>query len=532
MWKLQLISDRWQHTPQGAVRGYAYTPDGQFLQGADLAEYLTVDSPQEWQRRIAGCNGLFAAIHCGTFCAAAIDSTRISPLYYRCLDGDILLSDDPHTLLRPGDQTAPEALEAYYAMAAPFEGTTLVQDLLQLRPGHILHADGTQTAYYTYATRPEELHMPTFDEFEDALNAVFRRLIDSAGGRQIVIPLSGGNDSRLILSMLHRLGYANVLCYTVGRPDSYDCTIATQVAALLGYPIYQINTTEPWAQALIDPSDPQFLRYTRFVGGLTNFVWLFEYPALIALRKRGRLAPDALFVPGHAADFNAGSHLRKALVTRHNSPAYLASAIAYDGCEYEGYRIQSLAKSYFRDLLRQGYTSYSAYQSFIFRNRLPHNINNSARIYEFFGYDVRLPFWDRDFLETFRRMPYDALRDCTFYVDFVRTRIFLPLRIDFPASTHSALFYLRHKLRHRLKRFLPASFLHARAHLVDTIGEHELLQPLLRDLIHHGVYPDDRHYLSNNQVIRDWYLMQVRLLLEKNTEKKTEEKTSPNSSTE
>lgn len=46
-----------------------------------------------------------------------------------------------------------------------------------------------------------------FRRFETALDRVFQRLIDYAEGRTLVVPLSGGYDSRLIAVMLKRLGY-------------------------------------------------------------------------------------------------------------------------------------------------------------------------------------------------------------------------------------------------------------------------------------------------------------------------------------
>lgn len=514
MWDIHLTSDKWYRNERVSVRGYAFDAQGQLLMGETFVAYLDMTTEKEWQCCVQQCNGLFSCIRSGTdWSAAAVDSSRIYPLYYRQNADGLIITDDPYKLLQAGDVEDEDSVNDYMAMAAPEEGKTLVKGIMQVKPGHFLCTDLTQLSYYQYTSKSEELEMPTEGTFADMLCSVFRRMVQSVQGRQIVIPLSGGNDSRLILCMLRKLNYENVICYTVGRPANDEKQIAEQVANQLGYPLYYIDTTSQEACDLISMSDRKFDQYYRFIGNLGNFVWLFEYPAICLLRKMGVLEPNAVFVPGHAADFNAGSHLRKGCVSSCNSVHYLTSAILYDNCEYDGIRIKHKVQQYIQDGVHKGYTRWSVFQSFIFQNRLPHNINNSARIYECFGYDVRLPYWDRQFLESFRRMPYAGLENCNYYTTFIRKYIFIPLGVDFPAKQPKAFFFRYQKVRKRLKALLPASMVHKRAHLVDSLAEHELMRPLLHELIANKVYKNENVYRSNNQVIRDWYLMKVRALL-------------------
>lgn len=515
MLQLKLTSNKWFRYADVAVRGYAYNEENVCMEGETLAAYFCVHSEQEWNRRLQNCNGLFSVVsYAPDWQAAAVDPSRIYPLYYRLTEEGLLLSDSPYTLLQTNDKLDSVAVAEYGAMAVPMAGKTLVQGLLQVRPGYYLLADGRQCAFWQYTVRQTELHYPSDEEFNGMLQEVFCRLIKSVRGRQLVIPLSGGNDSRLILCMLHSLGYTNVLCYTIGRPGNWESNIACKVATALGYSICQIDTTTPEARSSIAPAngsgERSFEHYYRFIGNLSNFVWLFEYPAILQLQSMGKLSPDAVFVPGHTADVFAGSHLRKGCVSDKSSVRYMTSALIYDSCEYEGKNIQTYVKQYLWQQIQSGYTHTSAYQSFIVQNRLPNNINNSARVYEFFGYDVRLPFWDQKFVEMFRRMPYSALKNCSLYTHFVRTQVFSPLGVDYPQKAYPSSFFFLQKLKKRFKKLLPSSWVHAKAHLTDIIGEHELMQPLLRELVQNGVYQDDKHYYSNNQVIRDWYLMKVK----------------------
>jgi asparagine synthase (glutamine-hydrolysing) len=231
------------------------------------------------------------------------------------------------------------------------------------------------------------------------------------------------------------------------------------------------------------------------------------------LKSRGVLSDDAVFVPGHAADFNAGSHMRKADVGVNNSANHLTNAILFDNFEY-GYdrRVRNKLYRYFvNSKTTKEVASWSIYQDFIFQNRLPYNINNSARVYQFFGYDVRLPYWDKEFLELFRVMPYEGLEGCAFYTKFIRERIFIPMNVDFAGKQSSNAYFLVMKLLKRVKWFIPTS-VRNRIKKADPLGELLLSNSMFQELIRHKQY-SKHDKCSANQIMKDWYLLKVREML-------------------
>ena len=60
-------------------------------------------------------------------------------------------------------------------------------------------------------------------------------MLRQIGNRQIVIPLSAGNDSRLVASILKYLGAKNVKCYSYGTPGNFEAKIAKVIAQKLCY---------------------------------------------------------------------------------------------------------------------------------------------------------------------------------------------------------------------------------------------------------------------------------------------------------
>ena len=56
---------------------------------------------------------------------------------------------------------------------------------------------------------------------------IFKKTLNEIGDRQIIIPLSAGNDSRLIASILKYLGAKNVKLYSYGTKGNFEAKIAT-----------------------------------------------------------------------------------------------------------------------------------------------------------------------------------------------------------------------------------------------------------------------------------------------------------------
>lgn len=516
---IQLFGTGWYHTPSVSARGYIYDPSGTLYKGEDLCAYFTVRNIEELQERLEQANGLFAVIcHSATLNAAAVDSSRIYPLYYRVdREHGYLISDDAYKILRHTDTLDTISKMEYQSAGFPLYGKTLVSDIKQVRPGHYLTEEGEQHQYYTYLTRSHELTIANSQQMGEMLQNVFRRMVHSIGDRQVVIPLSGGNDSRLILCMLKKMGYRKVICYTVGRENNTEEKIAKKVTKELNYPLYIINPTKTEIKELVQLDSHEFQQYYQFIGGLSNFVWLFEYAAINYLRKIKAIEQDAIFIPGHSADYNAGSHLTKACIGQKSSTEYMVRAIMHEHFEYEFQpKLKNNIRNYFNIKKQDQIENWSIYQAFIFENRLPYNINNSARVYEFFGYEVRLPYWDKEFLEFFRKIHIKQLEMQNFYTHTIRQHIFIPMKVDFEQKQENRVFFYKRKIRNRIKHLLPITILRLRKNTNDILGERELAKPMLEELIQHGIYRNKRYAISANQIMKDWYLMKVRQVLHAN----------------
>ncbi len=506
--EIKLQSSNWYNNGKTFVRGYCFDSYNTFLQGYSLLSYFdNIASESEFLERLISANGLFSVIiSSGNFNAIAVDNTRIYPLYFT---NSGVVSDDPHTL--PNEGLSNSYIVDYYKATSTIpEGYTLIKNIFQVKPSHfaIFNQKNSwqQIPYQTYCCKLQDEYVAEIKDVIDTFEHITQRLIESCKGRQIVIPLSGGYDSRLIATLLTKHGYKNVIAYTIGKKDSNDCVIASKVAQILNIQLYVIDITSESAINECYANKNEFKQYFQHIGNYSNFTWMFEYAAIKQLKKMKVLSTDAIFVPGHSGDSIAGSHIQKANVTPDDNAKSLTRKILYISNEF-GYKqtLHTETYKYFKTLLDAGFTPYSAYQNYILQNRQCHNIINSARVYEFFGYDVRLPLWDKQLISLFKKIPYSQLHNCTLYNSAV-TLLFNKFKVNF-LKEYSNTNPTKVMLKRIIKRLLPNEYI--KSPQVGYVGEWEVCKPMLNKLIANKKYNRFKQPLNSNVIMKEWYLMQV-----------------------
>ena len=150
-WEIHLSNANWFRTKNVSVCGYVYTQEGELLMGMNLCRYFDVSDFQLLLNRLKSVNGLYAVIcHSEQLQVAAVDPSRIYPLYYRKGQQGLSVSDDPYLLLQKGDSLNMDSLAEYHVAGYPLENKTLVRDIYHVPPGGVLSGDGNTKKYYSY----------------------------------------------------------------------------------------------------------------------------------------------------------------------------------------------------------------------------------------------------------------------------------------------------------------------------------------------------------------------------------------------
>ncbi|MFV0392214.1 MAG: asparagine synthase-related protein [Paludibacteraceae bacterium] len=529
---IDLCYKKWYSADNLHVKGYCFDSKSEICENESLCQLFSPVCDEESLLNVLNeANGIFCVlIDKPNFKAIVMDKTRVYPLFFRQEENDFRISDDPYALLNENDVQNPEGVAEYKNLYVTVGNGTLIKDILQAQPLHYtLFSNGkwTQKPYYTYCVKQEEIISIDYDEaFRVALDKTFKRLVQYADGRQLVVPLSGGYDSRLILCMLKECGYENIICYTVGREGSADAINARDVASRLGYEHYFIDNCNPDIVSRYK-SEKRFEDYYRFAGSLSGFIFMFEYFALKELTEKGVIGKDAFFVPGHSGDFLGGSQLTKASVKNNFSGRKLVNSVI--GIIWSKNEIEnSVERKVFFDKIRktveqkyeESYLPHSILDAVVMEIKLTRFINNAPRIYEFFGYQVLLPFWDNEMLDFFKRLPLEMKLYNRFYNQYLSDYLFKKYDVDI---THRRLqannFRINLQIvKNKIKRLLPERMINALASGEDSVGYDEMTKPLKEELLLKNKQLRDDE-LKGNVTLMYWYLQHINEITSSNKEK-------------
>lgn len=519
MIQITLDSKSWFRNENLSVRGYCFDKSKQLFINEGLLDFFgNIENEETLDIKLKEANGIFSLIiHRQNFEVATVDRTRVYPLYYTVQKDTLHVSDNPYNLLTNRENTIDlRSLDEINHLGFVLGERTLIYGLFQVCPSsYIILKNGKYAQkYFSHfklqvsetleATQITDL---TLNIFEESI----QRLVKSANGRQLVLPLSGGFDSRVILCLLKKIGYKNVLCYNVGRPGNPEHVTSEKVAKQLEYPYYFINNSSE--QLISDYTrDDFFKKYYVFSGNLSATFWMYEYFAIKYLIENHLIDVDSIFIPGHSGDFLAGSHFSKAGIKKYEKQKNIIKKIVHNKFNISDTRplkkkTQVITTFISNEMDNSEYYGYSIFDDFEYKEHLPKYINNSTRIYEYFGHEVRLLFWDNQLLDLFRKMPYELKLYNTFYNDFVETYLFKPLGVDYKHEFQQRKIRLKwQRIKNILKKYvIPRCLAKKINREADYTCMKEISAPLRTELTENNITV----FGSYNKVFLKWYLFKI-----------------------
>ncbi|HOW14473.1 asparagine synthase-related protein [Methanosarcina sp.] len=365
------------------------------------------------------------------FCTA--DKTRSTPLFYLKTKNSFIISDSAYYLKDKTNSRLNEEKAAEFMVVGYVTGNeTLFDDIKQIRCGEFLIYQKNEMylkscCYFKflhgdYYDLPEARLIEMLDQ--TFVNA-FSRLIESTSkqGKKLVVPLSGGLDSRIIVAMLKRLGVNDVICMSYGRKGSRESKISKHVAEALGYEWVFVESTEKKWHDYYNSKEADLFRI--LAGNLSSLPHMQDFPAVKELKIQGKIPENSVFVPGHTG---YGTHIPDS--TNFDSEAYLTASLKkhYNLWPY-GQRLENIFKQRINKStsgleIKDKETFANAIEYFDSNERQPKFIYNSVRVYEFFGYEWRIPLCDTELIEFFLRVPVECRINCNLYKKYARDCLF------------------------------------------------------------------------------------------------------------
>lgn len=421
------------------------------LTAEELVGYLNLkQSMHVLGQQLLSLNGFYSCVQKSNDClCAVVDHIRSRPLFYATHQGNFYLSDNAEWVRQQvGDYEMDPIAREEFQLAGYVTGSdTLFPNVKQLQAGECLIATETENSvhvkterYYRFLhSEPETYREPDLrDELDRVAVASIQRLIKYAGGRQIVVPLSGGYDSRLIVTLLKRLGYENILTFTYGVPGNKESVYSKRVADALGLRWHFVEYSEAlWRQVW---ASEERWNYQKWASGWSAIAHVQDWLAVKVMKEQGVLKPDCVFAPGHSGDFVAGSHIPdnaferasfnidetiEAVFSNHYclAPATLFKTDKKTWSERIHDRIE-------RDVIETNWEYADAFEKWDWQERQSKFICNSVRVYEFFGYDWWLPLWDAEFVKFWERVPLSLRRGREWYLGYVKDQFSAQIKTE------------------------------------------------------------------------------------------------------
>ena len=426
------------------VKGYGKVQDIAALSAA-LGRLGAKPTARALSDLLLGLDGHFAVAAAGPgWSFAAVDWVRSIPLAW-ALGPDGWVIDDQAERLRRSlglDEVDHEAAIALGMAGYTVDVATLFRDVHQLGPGELVLFVGDESPkrhrYYCY--RPWRADKPAYDPaaaskaLAETTLALIDKTMKSIGDRILVVPLSAGRDSRLIISAARHLGYRNIRTFAYGHPGNHEARASRAIAERLGYP-WRFVPTKIASMRRYFASD-EYAAYCAFADTLQSVPFVQDLPQIVRLKGEGFVPPDAVFCNGNSGDYISGAHVvpEMRLVERGLSDEQRLAKIV--GALFTKHfalwiTLQTaqnrarIARQLSTSLVRAGAAlgdpadDYGLYEYAEFQDRQCKYVITGQRIYEFLGHEWRLPLWDKVYLDFFEGVPLEGKVGQRLYADML-----------------------------------------------------------------------------------------------------------------
>jgi asparagine synthase (glutamine-hydrolysing) len=454
---------------------------------------------------------------------AASDRSRFFPLFYTQKADKFFITDNFYRLInvQPNISFNTNAIVEFLSSAITNDSKTLVQNILQVRPGEAIQFENLRVKkeYFTsMVTGKTEIqkkkHKDLLDEGYAPLERVRERLQSSLKGKKVLLPLSAGYDSRLLAAWLKLSGIENVICFTFGRKNAPEVDISKKVAELLGFDWHYIE----YNNKLIDgyKETKEFDLFFKYMSRGTSMFYMQEFFAIRELINRKIVDKDFVVLPGHSGDFLAGSQLKKVFPInsdiRTQNKSLLKGIYIHSLLNKE--QEEKLSETIMKQInelssVKDNFLSYSVAEDWFVKEKIAKYIFNSAHAFTFYGLEVRFPFWDNTLFDYWRTVPVKYRKNKKLYNDILIDKYFKPLNIFFKNEQQATPKDITiQNIKKQIRPYLSIKAKHNLLKKNDWVFYDEITSPLLDDLKEKGVrYKDNgSSYLYR---ILYWYIMKL-----------------------
>ena len=386
-------------------------------------------------------DGFYAAVFKRQdFVIATVDSICSIPLFYSATNGEFIIDSHAPSLVKKVGLTEfnNDAIIALSMSGFTIGKDTIYKELIAIKSSQLIVFENQKPLkiIQNYQYQPWNVVQNSRAAYQKELAKItlniLKKVIKELNGRQVVIPLSAGNDSRLIASGLKHLGYENVKCYSYGVNGNFESKIAKKIALKLGYD-YKFVPLTLYSENRFYKSI-EFQKYLEFSDNCMAVPAIQSLSTIKYLKESRWIDQNAIFINGNSGDFISGAH---------------ASLLIQSS--FEGKTAKEREESIYEEIIKKHYSlwgylktqnnlgnirqqlknempvkpsssdkDHGIYEYSEFVNRQCKYVVNNQRVYEFYGYEWRLPLWDMEYLKFWQEVPAKYKNNQNLYSEMLK----------------------------------------------------------------------------------------------------------------
>ena len=429
------------------IKGYIYSHTID-----DIIRCLKIIKVEEISNFINSLDGHFAlVVKKDEITFIAVDKVRSTPLFFSKINDNFYVDSDPSKIIKNDGfsvKMSSNSILEMHMSGYTIGNKTIFTNLFSLKAGElVVFRDNNfkYEQYYRFLCNAECAKYKGYDYYIEKLSKVtlnvFTKMLSQIGERQIIIPLSAGNDSRLVASILKHLGAKNVKCYSYGSFGNFESDIAKIVANKLGYEYIFLPIGYNSEKKYYSSND--YRNYLKFSETYCSIPYTQGLSTIKYLKDMNWIDKDAVFINGNTGDFISGGHidsLLKNLRTNNGNKKTRKEIILNSlidkhfslwGWLKTERNLQKIKASLWREItLACGEISHDKdkdhkfYEYSEFIDRQSKYVITCQRSYEFYGYDWRLPLWDDEYLNFWKKIPPKFKENQMLYIDMLKKKNF------------------------------------------------------------------------------------------------------------
>jgi len=383
------------------------------------------------------------------------DIVRSVPLFYSLNNNQIFISDknNPNDEYELDKDSIIQIVELGYVLG----DRTVYKNVFGVQAAEIIviKKDSiSKDRFFQYDINPKSRIKNKLDingyatKLDKIFTEIFQEIVESIpkDGR-IIVPLSGGHDSRMIVNYLYKIGYKDVLCYSYGIPDNIQSELSRQVANALGYDWHFIEyTEEKWEELHKNGDFDNFIDYS--FNGVSN-PHFQDFLAVYELKKTGALKPKDVFMPGHGLDIICTvenySQNNEDIIDK-VVKKFSRSAKKSDG-------IGELLHNRYASIFASSAIGKNSFIDYLFwQERAAKFSVNSLQVYRFYGFATRLPYWDIRLINFWLDIDLDLKKTREFFFTMEKKYLLDGNIREIPFSTRKSSYMKKKK---NFKHYVP-----------------------------------------------------------------------------